>query len=334
MKIIINGKFLCQKITGVQRFAIEIVKELDKLFTSEYEVYIVCPDKSEVCNHIDFKNIKLLYTKGKANYLWEQWTLPRFVKKQKPDHFLNLCNVAPILYPGSCVVHDLGCIDAAAGFSKKQNLVYRFINKRNIKRYKNIFTVSNVMKQRIEEYYKVSNVNVIYNSADHIRSVTAKKPNLELKNHFYFSLGSMNPNKNFKAIIRLANLNPDKFFYISGKKAKSFNDEELVIPSNVIFCGYLSDEEIVYMYRNCDAFLFPSVYEGFGIPPLEALESGCQLVICNDIPVLREVYSNYCVFVDFNTLESLDINKNIKSFESVYHWKDGAKKIFDILNAQ
>ena len=327
MKIIINGKFLCQKITGVQRFAIEIVKELDKLLGDGYEAYIVCPSKEEVCNHIEFKNIKIIHTKGKSGYLWEQWTLPRYVKKQKPDHFLNLCNVAPILYPGSCVIHDLGCIDAAEGFSKKQNHVYRFINKRNVKKYKNIYTVSNVMKRRIEEYYKVSNVTVIYNSADHMKSVTPKKPNLELTDHFYFSLGSMNPNKNFRAILRIAEKNPDKNFYISGKKAKSFSDEELVVPDNVHFCGYFYDDEIVYMYQQCDAFLFPSIYEGFGIPPLEALVSGCKVVVCNDIPVLREVYDGYCTFVDFNKIDTLDFDNNVKPFVNKYHWSDSAKKL-------
>ena len=332
MKVFVNGKFLCQKITGVQRFAIELIREMDKIVLNEYEITIVCPSKEEQLNDLELSNIKIVYTKGKPNYFWEQWTLPRFCKKHKPDVFLNMCNVAPILYPGSCVIHDLGCIDASKGFSFKQNMVYRLINKLNVKRYKHIFTVSKVMKARIEEYYKVDNVEVIYNSADHIKRIKPSKPAIDLNGHYYFSLGSMNPNKNFKAIIRIALENKDKTFYISGKKGKSFSEENLTCPDNVIFTGYLSDEEIVYMYNHCDAFLFPSKYEGFGIPPLEALVSGCRLVICNDIPVLREIYNGSCVFVDFDTITKLDdISKMPSNFIDDKHWKDSAEKLFSTL---
>ncbi len=335
MKIFINGKFLCQKITGVQRFAIETIKELDNLVPNNSDVSIICPNKEYLCNNINLKNIKIVFLKGKPNYFWEQILLSRFCKKNKPDYFLNLCNIAPVLYPGSCVVHDLGCIDAPKGFSYKQNVVYRLINKLNIKRYKYIFTVSYEMKKRIENYYKVKNVVVLYNSADHVKNIVAAKPNINLKNDFYFSLGSMNPNKNFKSIIRIAKKNKQDMFYISGKKGKSFNDEELDCPDNVVFCGYLTDQEIIYMYKHCKAFLFPSNYEGFGIPPLEALVSGCKIVICNDIPVLRELYEDSCYFVDFNRIDDLIVDtSNKKVFIDSKHWKDTALKLLKTINIE
>ena len=77
---------------------------------------------------------------------------------------MNLCNIAPVKYPGSCVIHDLGVIDAPSGFSWKQRFIYKLINAKNVKKYKNIFTVSNLMKNRIEEYEKkIKNNNPLPN---------------------------------------------------------------------------------------------------------------------------------------------------------------------------
>ena len=332
-KIFINGKFLCQKITGVQRYAIEITKRLDEMVNDEIEFKIICPPKKFVVNQIEYKNIGVIYTKGKPNYFWEQIILPRFCKKNKPDDLLNFCNVAPIMFPGSCTIHDLGCIDTPKAFSWKQRIIYRLINKLNAKRYKHVFTVSKEMKKRIEEYYRVKNVVVTYNGCEHMIGVNPKKPTIDLPEKYFFSVGSMNPNKNFASIIRLAKENADLEFVISGKKHKSFASNDYEKLKNVKFAGYLSDEELAYMYRNCEAFLFPSNYEGFGIPPMEALVSGCKCVVCNDIPVLKEIYRKYCIFIDFNSENvTLDFEKKYDNdIEKVFNWQITGKIIFETI---
>ena len=322
--IFINGKFLCQRITGVQRFAIEIVKELDKIEQNDVEFKIIAPEQQYQVNHLNLKNIKIVYTKGKPGYYWEQFKLSKYCKKNRPYDLLNLCNVAPIKYPGSCVIHDLAVIDVPNGYSWKQRFIYKLINKMNIKKYKHIFTDSNTMKDRIYEYYKgirKKEITVIYSSAEHMNNIIPKKPNIDLPEHYFFSLGSMNPNKNFGAIVNLAKNNPNDFFIISGKKHKSFNDIDLESLPNLQFAGYLSDEEIKYLYANCTAFLFPSIYEGFGIPPLEALMCGCKCVICNDIPVLRELYGDVALFADFNKINKIDVTDAlIEKKDLNYSW--------------
>ena len=213
-------------------------------------------------------------------------------------------------------------------------LVYKFIFKKNIKIYKHIFTVSKTTKDRIIEHYKYKNpdnITIIYPSADHIRSIQPQIPKIDLPEKFYFSLGSMNPNKNFGAIIKLAKENPNKYFIISGKAHKTFNNKSLESLPNLIFVGYLSDEEIVYLYKNCEAFLFPSLFEGFGLPPLEAIIAGCKCIVCNDIPVLREIYSGICQFSDFNTIDLDDLKKEEVHYPTQYSWKETAKKLFESL---
>ena len=323
-KIFINGKFLCQKITGVQRFALEIVKEFDKMADDNLELFLICPSEKYVVSNIKFEKIRIIFLKGKPNYWWEQIILSHYCKKNKPDEFLNLCNIAPVLYPGSCVIHDIGVIEAPKGFSFKQRLVYKIINKCNIKRYKKVFTVSNTMNNHISDFYKRHDIITIYNGYQHILSIKSKKPKIDLPNDYFFSLGSANPNKNFKSIIKIAKNNPNMNFIVSGNKSKSFSKEKLEKVSNVIFTGYLSDEEIVYLYKNCVAFLFPSIYEGFGIPPLEALACGCKNVICNDIPVLREIYKKNVQFVHFNEIKSIILENKSNINEIEYNWKVSA----------
>ena len=335
MKIIyINGKFLCQKVTGVQRVGIEIVKQFDKMNLNDIKFYIITPSKEYIITKLDLKNISVIELKGKPNYYWEQIKLAKFCKKNKPFDLLSFCNIAPVLYPGACFIHDLAWIDTPKSYSWKFRFVYNFIINHNIHKYKHIFTVSNVMKENISNRYKVNNIDVIYNSAEHIINVKEKKTNIKLPDEYYFSLGSANPNKNFKSIIELAKKNPNEYFVISGNKHKSFNDIECDSLSNVIFTGYLNDEEICYLYKNCKAFLFPSVYEGFGIPPLEALMCGCKNVICNDIPVLHELYDEYVTFVDFNKIDNLNVefsNKNydINELKEKFNWERSAIKVLD-----
>lgn len=336
-EIFINGKFLCQRITGVQRYAIEITKELDKLCPPDIRFTIISPSKEYIINNIEYKNISIIYLKGKPNYYWEQWTLPRYCKKKKPYDLVNFCNIAPILYPGSCTIHDLAFIEAPKGYNWKFKSIYRLINRLNIKRYKHIFTVSNTMKSRIQDYYKISNVTVTYNGYEHMLGVEQIKPNIELPNRYYFAVGSMNPNKNFKAIIELAKQNPDDMFVISGGIDKVFKKDEMEKPKNVILTGYVKDEELFYLYSHCQAFLFSSVYEGFGIPPLEAYAVGCKNIICNDIPVLKELYDNVSFFTNFSNTINLKLFKEPISFSEKdsflqkFSWKNSAFIIYQTL---
>ena len=109
-----------------------------------------------------------------------------------------------------------------------------------------------------------------------------------------------------------------------------------IIPSNVIFTGYISDEQIKTLMRNCKAFIYPSLYDGFGLPPLEALSQGAQ-VICSNAACLTEVYGNsvhyidpYDADVDLNSL----LDKYVDTPEAVlnkYSWEKSARELYDLL---
>lgn len=331
--IYINGRFLCQKITGVQRLAMELTKKIDIMNDfNAIQFKLISPSKKYIKNDIELKNIQIIELKGKPNYYWEQIKLPLFCKKHKPDDLLSFCSIAPILYPGSCFIHDLNWIDEPKGFSFKFRVAYNVILFFNIKRYKYVFTVSNFTKENIEKRFNIDNVKLIGTAADHILKIIPIKPKVSLPEKFYFSLGSSNPNKNFKSIIKMAKENPDLNFVISGQNHSAFGNDKQEKLDNLIYTGYLNDSEIVYLYKNCCAFLFPSIIEGFGLPPLEALLCGCKNVICNDISVLHEIYEGYVTFVDFNkTINLKNIkNANLNDIDKLidkYNWKENCNRL-------
>ncbi len=213
----------------------------------------------------------------------------------------------------------------------------------NIKRYKHIFTVSEFSKKEImEEYHiKEDKISVTYNAATHIKSTVPDETILEelqIKDKtFCFALGSKSSHKNHKFIEQCAKNNPDITFVISGginsRVLKDDNMEEL---NNMIYTGYVSDNKIVALYKSCACFIYPSLYEGFGIPPLEAITAGCKKVLLSNIDVFKEVYGDSVEYFDlknaetFNFKEMLDNGKQVKEdIIEKYSWKNIAKQILE-----
>ena len=117
---------------------------------------------------------------------------------------------------------------------------------------------------------------------------------------FYFTLGSLSVRKNLKWIARHAALDPDDFFAVSGKPLPSVADpdlEKIKDMPNVLMTGYLSDGEIKALLRRCKAFVFPSYFEGFGLPPLEALSCGTPVIVSSRTS-LPEIYGTAAHYID------------------------------------
>ncbi len=330
--IYINGRFLTQKITGVQRYAIEVVKQLDK--EENINFIILCPNE-KLENKLELKNVKIEKIGKLKGQAWEQISLPLYIIRNGRKKLLSLCNLAPILYPSYITIHDIGFKTHGEHLDWKFREWYKIVTKLNIKRYKHIFTVSNFSKNEIIENYNVKpeKITVTYNSAEHLKSVKPdekilKKLNLEGK-EFYFSLGSKSPHKNHKYIEELAKNNADKIFVVTGKNNKIFKDNSEENIKNMIYTGYLTDEEIVTLYKTCKAFIFPSLYEGFGIPPLEAMTVGCENIVVSNIPVLKEIYGDSVNYINTHNSNFIKIlereKKDVEKTIEKYIWKNTSK---------
>lgn len=341
-QIIINGKFLTQRITGVQRYAREIVRELDEL-VSQDEIVLAVPKRTE--NIPLYKNIKVIEVGNGRGIYWEQIEFPIFVKK-RGGVSLNLCNVAPLLAPDIVCIFDMKIRSHPQFFSFKFKLWYNLLFLNQTIRAKFILTDSETAKNEILAYYpKVQShkIKVIYPSWQHYDRVeydenTLKKYCVERKKYF-FAMGSMDPNKNFRWIADVARKNPREMFAVAGSiNEKVFNQGlGFECPDNMTLLGYVSDEEAKTLMREAKAFLFPSFCEGFGIPPLEALSAGCQRLIVSDIPVMHEVFGNRACYIDPYVPELYTNQVNAKSQMSSkeildkYSWKNSARQLLELI---
>lgn len=306
-KIYINGRFLTQNITGVQRYAIEIVKALDKYLNDnklddEYKFEIICP--KNIKQNLNLKNIEIKKIGNLKGHLWEQIELPLYVKNK---FLFNFCNCAPLVKKNQIVtIHDVAVCDVPYAYSKFFRIWYKFMYKVLTSRLKKIFTVSEFSKKRLNKYFNIplERVEVTHNGIDHIKNI---KPDEKIfsrfsieKNNYVLAVSSLNPSKNFRLILETAKISPEFNFVIAGgTNSNIFKEQGLEITSNVKFIGYVNDEELVALYKYASCFVYPSIYEGFGIPPLEAMYFNCPVIV-SDIEVFKEIYMDSVLYCDIN----------------------------------
>ena len=315
-RICINGTFLSEKRTGIYRFAEEIIKAMDS-FVDRGAVALVVPPKTTI--PFDLKNIKVVEFGFKKGLLWEQTFFALYLWIHHAIA-LNLCNVTPILAPrGYSVIHDISYKVNPQYFnhfygklSRKWHCFQYWV----ITRFsRHIFTVSEFSKMEIMKVYGMTQdrITVTPNAWQHMLSIEASPQESInkfglLPDNYFLSLSTIAPNKNLKWVLNAAKNNPSDTFAIAGSLNPTRFGIDLNVKSlkNVKFLGYVSDEDFVMLAKNCKAFIFPSFYEGFGLPPLEAMSVGAK-VIASDIPVLKEVFKDSAFYVN-PYKASLDIN--------------------------
>lgn len=341
-KVIINGRFLLHRITGVERYAREIVAELDNMIEPNEVVMAVPP---EVNDFPEYKNIKVMKVGKLKNRLWEHISFPIYVAKNNGIS-LNLCNIAPLLSPGIVCIHDVKVKATPQYFSKKFLLWYNLMFFNETKRANAIITVSEFSKSEIIKYYGVNakKIHVVPNAWQHYKKIGFNENSLNtyglVKDNYYYSMCSLEPNKNFKWIAEMAKKNPHDVFAVAG----SINEKVFAgglgfeCPSNMKLLGYVTDEEAKTLMRDSKAFLFPTFYEGFGIPPLEAISAGVNRVIVSDMAVMHEIFGEDVIYVDPNDF-SIDLENLIHHSRELNHtkildkysWCKSAEKIKDML---
>jgi glycosyltransferase involved in cell wall biosynthesis len=347
-KVLINGDFFCRRLTGIERYAYEITMRLDKI-SKPGEIAIIVPNNAE--NTPLFSNLKLIRHKKniKSHLWWKMITLQWFLVTHREYTVLEFGNTALPFAPGIVFLHDIYCefftedfISRRDKFTRLYNrLQYRFIARLA----KRITTVSEYSKSEISKTFKIdpSGINVIYNSADHIRDIDADEsvfeqfPMLDEK-QFYFSLGSLSKRKNIKWILEYAVKHPESIFAISGTSLSTVKVNELdgEIPKNIILLGYLDDSKVKALMTKCKAFIHPSYYEGFGLTPLEALSCGAQIIVAKAAS-LPEIYGNTAHYIDpFNTDVDLDalLREPVETPDAIlakYSYDISAEKVYNLI---
>lgn len=299
-KIAINGRFFAQKLSGVQRYGREQVRAIDRVLQSGGSVlergrWTLMLPPGATCD-LPLEAITVQTVGRRTGHAWEQLDLPRAAKACR---LLNLANAGPVLHRDKLVVvHDAAVFRMPGNYTWRYRVMHRALG-RALARTGRIGTVSAFSRRELAQVLGRDGGSIVLasNGCDHFVG-TAQDPGvlktlgLEVGRYFLF-VGTPAPSKNLPVLLRaFSRLERDGAkLVVAGSLARSVygpGGAGRELPPGVIVAPGRSDAEIAALYAHAAAHVFPSLYEGFGIPPLEAMASGCR-VIASDIPVLREV---------------------------------------------
>ena len=223
-------------------------------------------------------------------------------------------------------IHDLNFLYEKSGEKREKD--HKRIQKK-IDRADVITCISEFAKSDIENHMDLKGKKclVIYNGVEQYDQTKATKPKAEIKNPFFLSIGVIERKKNFHVLLDAMKLMPDKMLYIAGKTPKREKHQgyanhikKRIIDEgidNVVLLGAVTQEEKIWLYKNCEAFIFPSLFEGFGLPIIEALQFG-KPVIANKGSSLIEIGNKHVGFIENFEKEHIQevITKHIDSFSN------------------
>ncbi len=280
---IINGRFMTRPATGVDRFAMELLSALSAqgpVLTAW--VPAQASVRADLPERLQARAVGRL--QGQA---WEQWDLPRLAADAP---LINLCNTAPLLRQQQLVViHDAATLANPGNFSWKFRTWYRIMLSNLMRRSKVVASVSKFSAGELMRFFpeRRAGVEVICEGGEHILRVPADTNIIERfklqGRRFVLAVGSWSPNKNFSAVLQaMASLNdPDLLLVAAGGGNQRVFAAAQVQDPRLVSTGFVTDAELRALYEHAACFVFPSYYEGFGLPPLEAMCCGCPVVVSN-----------------------------------------------------
>ena len=252
---------------------------------------------------------KVKYIESKHIYRVMPWLLPHF-DLWHSIHQLSRYRPSRFWTKNILTIHDLNYLYEKRG--KKVQKYHDRVQKR-INRADYLTTISHFTKEDVENHMIIKNkpLLVIYNGVEQPDLSLAQVPkNIQDPAHpFFFTIGQIREKKNFHTLLDLMKMYPDYKLYIAGQDHSHYAkmmktriiDEKI---SNISFLGIISPEEKTWLYTNCKAFLFPSLFEGFGLPVIEAMMFG-KPVFCSRKTSLAEVGGNYAFFWDTFETEAM-----------------------------
>jgi len=327
MLIGIDARFFGLLGKGLGRYTQKLIEHLETIDSeNQYVVFL----RKE--NFDEYQPFNKNFTKVLADYRWysfaEQILYPRLLCKYKFDlmHFPHF-NV-PLLYrrPFVLTIHDLILVHFPTLRATKLNplwywikyVAYKWTISSAIKRAKSIIAVSEFTKNDIISEYPEAKekINVTYEACDDLCRISSAAPHLILEKYgiikpYLLYVGNAYPHKNLQQLIdafvlvssafpdmQLALVGKEDFFY---QRLKSYCAEKNIV--SVHFLGFVSDQDLDVLYRFAKAYVFPSLYEGFGLPPLEAMAKGA-VVVSSDHPCMREILEDAAWYVDAHSAEN------------------------------
>ena len=306
------------------RYIDKLIEYLYKL-NAPYAITIITkPHRDKYIESIAPK-FKVVTTNFKEFTFDEQIAFKKQIESLLPDlvHFGMVQQ--PIRYRGKVVttMHDLTTLRFLnpaknTAILKAKQVVYARVNKTVAKKSLAIITPSKYVKDDVVNYthIKPDKVTVTYESADKIQDKPEVVPALKGKRYIMY-IGKPFPHKNLQRLIAafniIKNTNPDLVLVLAGKKDILYSRVEEDVKTkgvgNIVFTGFVSEGQLRWLYENCQAYVFPSLSEGFGLPGVEAMIHGAPVVSSN-YTCLPEVFGEAAEY--FNPMDVNDMASAIK----------------------
>jgi glycosyltransferase involved in cell wall biosynthesis len=304
--------------TGVEWYSYFVIEELKKLVSDGDRVVLYSGDKLRDGLEKLPENWQEKKLNWPPKYLWTQIRLWWELMINPPDVLLVTAHTIPFLpirrkTKVAITVHDVGFKRFPKLYKKIQYWYHNLTMYKIRSRADIIFTVSEFSKSEIVELYNVSpdKIKVALNgfSQDGYQ-IDGPKPEAlskyKIKKPYLLYVGRIEKKKNvinmIKAFIKLSESNADLNLVLAGGAGNSIDEVKAIILDNkledrIILPGYIDEEDLPYLFKSAEVFLFPTLYEGFGIPILQAMAVGTPVVTSNQNPH-QEVGGEFAVYVD------------------------------------
>lgn len=349
MKIMIDLTSLADNFSGIERYAACLSREM---IISSKDTFILL-FKNEV--HEMFQifsnnaNVKMVVLPGCNKLIFNQIKLPMEMRKYKADRYLFMAFPVPVLFFRKNIIstiHDICCWDCPETMNGMSKWYFRISHRFAVKKCKKIITISHFSQNRIEDKLHVSSnkICLIYcgvdnNFENYVRDDNKQKlvkEKYKLPEQYLLSLSTLEPRKNLELLVNAyRKLIMDEAYEIplvlAGRKGwkmdQFFEKIEPLVKEKIIFTGFIEEKDLPEVYAGAKLFIFPSKYEGFGMPPLEAMACGTNVLSSNSTS-LPEVLGNTAKYFENNNEKDLmnKIKEAVNSDQDVSAMKNQVEK--------
>lgn len=360
MTIAVDLTSLSYHITGIERYALCITKELLRIDKNNSYI-LVFRDKvyDDFDDYIGEKNVSARIVSGNNKYFFQLLKLPFELYKIKAEKYLFLAFTNPTLFVRKGIIttiHDMTAWDFPKSLTFIKRLHCHINGRISAAVSEKIITVSEFSKGRIMDITHTtgSKIYVIYSAvSDSLKQLSDNNAGIIKKYQFpskyILTLSTLEPRKNIKLLIQAFSEVAEVVDYdlvLAGRKGWSVSKilADIKGKERIHITGYVDDEALSNIYRNALCFCFPTLYEGFGLPPVEALSFGTP-VISSDAASMPEVLRKQAVYFKSGDKEELkklllNLEKMLPSMpvgldeyqKTTYDFKEAARKVLEVIN--